>query len=132
MQNMDRLLDHVEDNRRLVIAIFNIIKSMELFISSIIYEFNIGPDYNMNIRLVPTINGISVIYGTEYDLNVFQWGPYMSAIIEKSRSRFSSRNHSHLIQGRFSRLQSYKVLIGKDCNHIKSLLLPSLQSYLVQ
>ena len=40
MQNMDQLLDHLEEHRCLIIIIYNIIKSMELFISSIIYEFN--------------------------------------------------------------------------------------------
>ena len=41
MQDMDQLLDHLEENQSLIITIFKIIKSIELFI--------IGPDHNMNI-----------------------------------------------------------------------------------
>ena len=39
MQNMDQLLDHLEENQCLIITFDNIIKSIKLFISSIIYEF---------------------------------------------------------------------------------------------
>ena len=74
---------------------------------------------------------ISVLKRTIYDCNAFQKGPNMIAIIEILFSRDSSRNHSHVIRGRISTLQSYLVLFEKDCNHIWSVSELRLQTYLV-
>ena len=72
---------------------------------------------------------ISVLKRTIYDCNPIQKGSNMIAIIDNSFPRDSSRNQSHV--GQFSTLQSYLVPIGKDCNHIWSVLEFRLQSYLV-
>ena len=55
----------------------------------------------------------------------------MLAIIENLFSRDSSRNHSHVTLGRFSRLQAYLVRFGRDCKYIRSPSGSRLQPYLV-
>ena len=74
---------------------------------------------------------IFILKRTIYDCNPFQKGPNMTAIIEILFSRDSSRNYSHVIQGRISTLQSILVLFQKDCNFIQSESAFRLQSYLV-
>ena len=56
-----------------------------------------------------------------YACNLFHKGPNKLAIIENLFSRDSSRNHSHVILGRFSTLQAYIVRFGFEiatCKHI--------------
>ena len=55
----------------------------------------------------------------------------MIAIIENLFSRDSSRNHSHVILGRFSRLQAYMIPYERDCKHKWSVSNLRLQAYLV-
>ena len=68
---------------------------------------------------------------TKYDCNLLHKGPNMTTVIEILFSRDLFRNHSHVTLGRISTLRSYLVLFERDCNHIWSVSLPSLQSYLV-
>ena len=79
----------------------------------------------------PNMPTISNPQRTIYACNLFQYGPNMLVNIEKLFLRDSSRNHSHVILGRFSALQSYLVTIDRDCKHIWSVADLRLQAYLV-
>ena len=72
---------------------------------------------NNNFLWGPNMIAITVLNQAIYDCDALQKGPNKLAIIENLFLRDLSRNHSHVILGRISTLQSYLVLFEPRTNH---------------